>query len=769
MPGVVEPSLAEPDVMRLRTLDAAAALLEAAGAASAVLLVLDDLHWADDLSLLLLRHLLRGDDALRLLALATYRDTEPARSPLLAEIVTGLARRPDVTRLELGPLAERDVAAILAHAGRAPSLAGRVRAASAGNPFFVGEMVEALGEGAGPDAMLTARVRDVVRWRLARLPEGTADLLSAAAVSGAEFDADVLAGATGVALERALEGLEAAQRARLVRPVEALDRFTFAHALVREAIVDELAAGRRVRLHARIAHALERTAATRAVPANELAAHFVAAGTLVVPAQTVAYTREAGDEAAARLAFDVAAEQYERAARAHRRLPGASEDERLDLELKRGRALALAGDRRADAVLRRTAADAEHSGDGRRMAEALLTIRLDYADFVEEDAEMVALLRRALALLPAGDSAIRARLEGFLAQEAFSSVPDRERRAMVGAALAMARRVGDHTALASVLTAHSWIVAGPESVAERLAVADELVAVGRAGGLPYAECDGQQWRFLALVELGDIDAADAALTAAHAAARTTKSRWTVAFLDAARALLAGRLAEAEAAAVRSREAASETGAPPSLAESAFVRLLSCIRLVQGRLTEHAQARRAMIESIATVPPTFLVVRAHAARELDDHDGAREAFERAVAQGLAELPHGPTWAMTMASAADICAWLGARPAALVLHDLLVPFARVMTWQYGPLGRGVGLLAESLGRNEEAERWLREAIGLCEHMDAQAFLAMARLDLGMLLLPSAEGRALVEQARTAADELGMPGLGRRATTAHGRRPE
>jgi hypothetical protein len=250
------------------------------------------------------------------------------------------------------------------------------------------------------------------------------------------------------------------------------------------------------------------------------------------------------------------------------------------------------------------AAAAEAAGDDGRMAEALLTIRLDYADFVEGDAEMVALRRRALALVPSGDSAIRARLEDFLAQEAFTSVPDDERRAMVGRALAMARRVGDPTALASGLTSHSWLVAGPESLSERVAVADELVAVGSAVGLPYAECDGQQWRFLALVELGDVEAADAALAAAHAAARTPKSQWTVAFLDAARALLAGRLADAEAAAVRSREAARDTGAPPSLAQSAFVRLLSCIRLVQGRLTDHDQARRATAKAVANLPPTF---------------------------------------------------------------------------------------------------------------------------------------------------------------------
>ena len=760
VPGVGEPAPAEPDVERLRMLDAAGGLLEAADAAP-MLLVLDDMHWADELSLLLLRHLLRADAGMRLLVLTTYRDTEPGRSPPLVDVVTGLARRPDVAHLQLGPLAEPDIATILAHAGRRPALAAQVRTATHGNPFFVREMVDALDDDPTASAPLTPRVRDIVRWRLGRLPEPAAEVLAVAAVIGAEFDADVLAGALDVELTSALDALEAAERARLVRTAGNLDRFAFTHALVRETIADELPAGRRLRLHAQIAHALERVARTRAVAAVDLAAHFDAAGSLVDATTTRRYARAAGDEAAARFAFDVAAEQYERALGAHARLPSGAEHERLELELERGRALSLAGDQSAHVALLDVAAAAERAGDGRRMADALLTLRLDYADHVEEDAEMVALLHRALALLPHGESAIRARLEGFVAQEAFATMPDPERRTTVRRALAMARQLGDPVALASVLTSHCWIVANPESLTERLAIADELVAVGRDADLPYAECDGQQWRFLALVELGDVQAADAALAAAHAAARTTKSQWTVGFLDAARALLAGRLADAEAAAARGRDAARETLAPSALNESAYVRLLSCIRLVQGRLREHEQARSAMAQGLTNAPATFFVVAAHVARERHDHDGVREAFDGALARGLLELPRGPMWTVTLTWAADICAWLEDRATATRLRKLLAPFANVVTWQYGPVARGVALLDLALGARDQAEHHLREAIALCERVDAQAFLAMARHDLGQLLKPSAEGRRLVNQAQITADELGLGRLTQRTS--------
>jgi precorrin-6x reductase len=171
----------------------------------------------------------------------------------------------------------------------------------------------------------------------------------------------------------------------------------------------------------------------------------------------------------------------------------------------------------------------------------------------------------------------------------------------------------------------------------------------------------------------------------------------------------------------------------------------------------------MAQSVTNVPPTFLVVQAHAVRELDDRDGAREAFERALADGLLEQPRGPTWAMSLIWAADICAWLEDRSAAARLLDALAPFAAVMTWQYGPVARAVGLLELALGRSDEAQGSLREAMALCERMDARAFLAMVWADVGTLLLPSAEGRRLLDAARSTADELGMPGLSNRATTA------
>ena len=762
VPGVVAAAPAPPETERLRTLEATASLLQAAGDAQPVLLVLDDLHWAEDLSLLLVQHVLRADSRMRLLVIATYRDSEPGRSPLLPTVVTGLARRPDVSRLDLAPLTEQDVAAILDDAGRAPSLAPRVREVTQGNPFFVGEVIRALGEGDTPERAVTPRVRDVVRGRLARLPTGVVELLKFAAVVGHEFDADIVAAASGIDAERAFDALEAAEQAQLVRPAGALDRFAFAHALVRQTIIGDLAAGRRVRLHARIATALEEAGRTRAVPPGDLAAHLDAAGGLVAARTTLRYARQAGDEAAAGLAFDVAAEHYERARRAHDRLPDGPVGQRLDIDLARASALRLAGDDRGHAALRQVAADAEAAGDGPRMTEALLTYELGTgSDFLREDREMIGLLHRALALLPAQDSAARARLEAFLALDALYSIPDAERRERADRALAMARRVGDNVALTSVLSAHSWTAMGPERRHERLALAEELVHAAPAVS-PYLECEGHLFRFIALVETGDIEGADAAIAAARAAARSPIANWAVLEWGAIQALLAGRLADAEELAVRSAETARAAAFPASIVEFSSIALLWCLRVAQGRIAE-LESLVGAVRTMTDRPPWSFVGEAQVLLELGDLDAASAAMASAVDAGLLQAPRSFAWGTTTIAAADVCATLEDRPLAARLYELLAPCAGVMIAQAGPIDRAAGLLARALGRRAEAEERLRAAVALCERMNARAYLAIARYDLGRLLVPDGEGLRLLGQAAAAAEELAMPGWLRRANAA------
>ena len=750
MPGLRAPAPADPDLERLRASEAVAALLAAAAEGAPVLLVLDDLHWADEFSLQLLRHLAGGAPAVRLLVLATYRDTEPSRSPLLADVVADLVRSPDTGRVALGPLDEPAVAALLERAGHARGLARGVRASTRGNPFFVGELVHVLGEDGAP---VTPRVRDVVRGRLAKLPSSVGRLLAVAAVAGPEFDLDVVAPAAGVDDDAALDALEVAEHARLVAPAAAAGPL---HVRARAGAAGDRRgpAGKPEGAHARADRAGARARRDDARRSDaELAVQLDAAGGLVDPRTTLTHARRAGDQAVGRLAFDVAAEHYERARRAYDRLPAGAGQEGRELDLARGHALQYAGDPRAYDVLRGVAADAEAADDGAGMAEALLNMNFAL-DYLHEDAGLIALLRRALALMPAGDGPDRARLLGYLALRALYSIPDAERAATAAEAVAMARRTGDAGALASTLLAHSWTVMDPERASDRLAIADELVPLG-ASLAPYVESVGHCLRFTVLVELGDVVAADAALAAGRATARVPIAQYTVMTWTAMRSVLAGDLATAEALATQAGQTPLAAGTPPQVVQSHVGPLIWCIRVLQGRFDELDRLTAGVLTGPERSAWSY-VSEAQLAQARNDRDAAAAHFARALERGLLAMPRGVPWAGTLTCAADVCSWLGDVPNAERLHALLAPCAGTMIAVTGPIGRAVGALAHTLGRPAEAERRLRDAVALCDRMDAEAHLAVARLELGTLLGPTDEGRRLVAQAGGAAERLGMAGV-------------
>jgi hypothetical protein len=240
------------------------------------------------------------------------------------------------------------------------------------------------------------------------------------------------------------------------------------------------------------------------------------------------------------------------------------------------------------------------------------------------------------------------------------------------------------------------------------------------------------------------------------------SQWMVLQYESARAILAGDLADAEALSIRGAEAGRAAGAPPSVVEFTFAGLLWCIRAVQGRLAE-LEPLSAMLRALPDRPAWSFATEAQLASELGDPGAAASALAEAVARGLLQAPRALGWTTTMTGAADVCATLHDRTLASPLYELLAPCADVMSTHAGPLGRAVGRLALTLGRRDEAEDRLRAALALCERMNALAFLAITRYELGRLLLPSAEATTLLEQAGAAAEQLGMPGWARRAQAA------
>ena len=299
-----------------------------------LLVVVDDLHWADVPSLSLLAFLAGELKDARLVVVGTYRDVEVLPGRPLADTLGALAREPVVERIALGGLDRAGVARLIGRTtgGRpAEPLVQAVHGRCGGNPFFITELLRLLQSErrlAAPDAAAAARrdipvgVQDVLRARLARLPAQTSTLLMVAAVAGRGFDLDLIEAVTGLDDEPALDAAEAAVLAGLViEDDRAAGRYRFAHALVRETIYEDISRARRARLHARVVDALVATRGPEPEPAAEMAYHCWQAAPVIGAARALPHLLRAGEQAAAQLAYEAADEQFERALELAGQLP----------------------------------------------------------------------------------------------------------------------------------------------------------------------------------------------------------------------------------------------------------------------------------------------------------------------------------------------------------------------------------------------------------------------------------------------------------------
>jgi predicted ATPase len=307
---------------RFRMFDAVATLLRGAAGAQPVLVVLDDLQWADAGTLRLLRFLVPDVPRTRLLVVGAYRDEEmeapghPLRG-LLAELAT---------RAELLPLAglsAMEVAALMTQVAGAPpdgDLAAVVHRRTGGNPFFVQQVTQLAVLAPGAPGSVPAGVRDAIERRLARLPQACAELLGVAAVAGPELQPEILAHVTGWSPDKLAALLDVAVKARVLAvptstaTAGGLGALRFTHDLFRECLYEGLETTARTRLHARLAVALEALGPPgRPGLTAELARHCALAVPVVEPAVALAVARRAAAEATDRLAHEEAAGHYARA------------------------------------------------------------------------------------------------------------------------------------------------------------------------------------------------------------------------------------------------------------------------------------------------------------------------------------------------------------------------------------------------------------------------------------------------------------------------
>jgi len=249
LPGLPEPPALEPEQARFRLFDSITTFLKNASKSQPIVLVLDDLHWADKPSLLLLQFLARELRGARLMALATYRDVELRRGHPLSQTLGELAREGLSQRILLRGLTEQDVARFIElTAGRTPpkALVDAVFRETEGNPFFINEIVRLLvadGRLERPEEVkswsvtIPQGVREVVGRRLDHLSEECNRVLTVASVIGREFGLDALERVSDVTGDRLLEVLEEAAAARVIAEMpRSVDHYSFTHALIRETL-----------------------------------------------------------------------------------------------------------------------------------------------------------------------------------------------------------------------------------------------------------------------------------------------------------------------------------------------------------------------------------------------------------------------------------------------------------------------------------------------------------------------------------------------------
>jgi DNA-binding winged helix-turn-helix (wHTH) protein/tetratricopeptide (TPR) repeat protein len=718
------------DAARFRLFDSVTIFLQRAAARRPIVVVLDDLHWADEASLRLLGFLARTLAETHLLVLATYRDVEVRRGHPLAELLPALARESACERIALRGLALADTTAFIRGiTGRAPSdeLALAVQDMTEGNPFFIQEIARLVASEDGAAAepqrfslVLPQSVREAIGRRLNALAPPCNDLLRVAAVIGREFSVALLGRVAGLAVERVLADLAEALAARVVDEAPGgLGRYAFHHALIRQTLYEELSTPERARLHARAGEALEAIAGADLEPhLDELAHHYFEAASAGDVGKAVDACVRAAERSTRLLAYEQGAEHYGRAVQAYELVMPRDEARRAELLLGLGETRIAAGRRDAARSAFESAAEiARRLGRVDLLARAALGYRGPAEMGSPPEETTLALLEEALAAIGEAHPTLRARLLSRLVGTSPYSNSMETRARMSEEALALARREGDAPALRDALGARLWACLGPDHVAERLAVSHELLE----------QSERQQSKAMAILAYegfigahllrGDTAAADRAIAAYGKLAEEMREpalQFFALFFRGSRAQARGELDEAE----RLYRAALERGrGVVPYAHFMYVgQMISLVHLRGG--DEDPELSRVFFGEMMQVPYSFepavrsSLAFAHFLR--GDVEAARREIDALAAPGFAALRRDEHWLATMDGLSTMVMLLEDRARAAELYGLLEPYADLIVTHdllrsiSGSVAATLGGLAALLGNYEAGAAHFRHAI-------------------------------------------------------------
>jgi tetratricopeptide (TPR) repeat protein len=789
IPGLSMPPPLGAEEARFRLFDSITLFLQEVAGSRPLLLILDDLHWADQPSLLLFQFIARELREGRVLILGTYRDIEVAQGHPLAETLTVLRREKLFESIPIAGLSATEVTQLLEHFSlreldsRDRNLAAALHEQTEGNALFLQEILRDLVQsgqisstsgGNGHrltslrDLAIPEGVMDIISRRLSRLSADCNQALSVAAVIGRDFGLNVLQRLARLSEERLLEVMDEAVAVRVADEGSGgIGRYSFSHALIREALYGGLSSARRARAHAGIVEVLEEMSIDHPhAYLSELSFHSIHAGSLLDPNKAILYGKRAGDGAMEVFAYEEAMDHYRGAVEALRNITPVAEVRLSELLLSLGDASRRAGHiDSAKATFREVAELAKARGAAEQQARAALGYGAALPTVANTDEVLIGLLEEALGLLPDQDSPLRAMVLARLASElSWRKQPERQAALSIGA-LEMARRLGDTKAMNTAVSALRLAQWSPDNLDQRLESSTEMAALAAQSADREIEITARLWRMSDLFEAGEAEAADVEMNICIPLAQEFQHPfylWRAEIMRAMRAVTRGHFQEALRIGTEARAAGDRSD--PDTAAALYMTLVYGVYRELGRLAE-VEAPWARL-AVKVPAPVLAIGQGQVYLQGGKPDQALEVYQRFRGNDFQDIPRDVYWLTAIALVAELSVEFEDGDGQAIIADLLRPHAhqciivgtRASLW-WGSIAHYLGQVLTPMGELDEADTAFQTASVVHERFGAAPLLARTNLEHARMLVARAgngdreDAKRLLSEVVPVADELGM----------------
>ena len=741
-----------------------------------LVIAFDDIHWADEISLRLLEHLVLSPEQLPMVFVATYRDAELSRNRPLGRSLNRIATASSVERIRLGGLTidgTSELMSSISNTRLSFDLVKAIHQQTDGNPFFVAEISRYLLDAGyvGPNITslpavikIPESIRDVVSERLDRLSSACREVLESASVLGRNFDQETLQLMRGdVDNEVMLTAIDEAIRAHVITESADSSQLEFAHALLREAVYDELSRTRRMGLHRHAAEALATRRTNTDVGLAVLANHWLESATPGAAEKAADCFGLAGQRASGALAFGEAVSYFEQAVDCLEARDESTSLRVAELLLQLGEARRRAGRIEASMEAFDRAAQIGES-TANQVLEAQAALGYENARWRSglPAQQSVTRIKRVLSAATGQQPALRVKLLASLARASSYSSVNQKSAELALESIDAARQLDDDALLCDTLTdVYVAFRGSAEHASTRLALCEEQLQLASDLHDDARIADALSELRSEQLEHGDLAAFDETLTRYERLASRLKEPhhlYQLQFVRATRGLIDGRYDDVPKHANQARD----IGQAIEGADAAGVHAIQMFQLCRdtGRLGMVAPFLENLVAEQAESlwQPGLALLHL----ELGQIDQAAEQFDRLATRDFSTLTRDELWTASIAFAAEVCARIKDAERAKTLFALLRPYqGRLIVLGpavacFGPADRYLGLLAATLGQIEEAMTFLTGALEQAQQIESPPWAARTMVDLATLPIDGAKSSQWLERALKIAKQIDMDGL-------------